>query len=282
MVLHYEVAGRHYDHPLVHATVAGKPAMMLVDTGAASHVLAGWLARKAGLSLKKRGDLGADHAGRTIAELRVDHPQLSVDDWGDLPDEPTLATEVPAFFEDLGIGGFLSPQHLVEGDDGAVVLDFPAGEMRASHYEQAVFKMGRHGSSLTPNGVYVCDDQSSAIHGLAFVLPGNVEGTDVGLLVDTGAEHSDLLAASTAGKALASRSIPSSERLYAAAEPPRRADGEGGAGERGRFRRPRRHRAHSGGGRPVLPAGRGRLDGCAAGLRAGAREKGMAGRCETR
>jgi hypothetical protein len=111
-ILHYEVNGRHYDHPLVQATLAGERTMMLVDTGAASHVLAGWLARKAGLSLKKRGDVGADHAGRTIAEFRVEHPGLAIDGWGDLADEPALAAEVPAFFEEFGIGGFVSPQHL--------------------------------------------------------------------------------------------------------------------------------------------------------------------------
>ena len=129
---------------------------MLVDTGANSHVVAGWLARQVGLPLKKLGDLGSDHAGRTIATYRVERPRMTIDDWGAVPDGPMLATEVPPLIEHLGIGGFVSPQRLVEGEGGAVVLDFVAGEMRASQYDEAVHRLGRHGSSIAPNGGRVC------------------------------------------------------------------------------------------------------------------------------
>ena len=141
---------------------------------------------------------------------------MAIDDWGAVPDGPMLATEVPPFIEELGIGGFVSPQRLVEGDGGAVVLDFVAGEMRTSRYEGAVHKLGRHGSSLAPNGGRVCEDDASPIQGLAFVIPANVEGRSVDLLVDTGAQRSDLLVSSGAGKALAPRSVANKEQLYAA------------------------------------------------------------------
>jgi hypothetical protein len=216
VAFHYELKGRRFPLPLVHGTVAGTATWMLVDTGANSHVVAGWLARQVGLSLKKLGDLGSDHAGRTIATFRVDHPQVTIDDWGAVPDGPMLATEVPPLIEELGIGAFVSPQRLVEGDGGAVVLDFLAGEMRRSPYDDAIHKLGHRGSSIAPNGGRVCEDDASPIQGLAFVLPASIEGRPVDLLVDTGAQRSDLLATSAGGKALASRGVANKEQLYAA------------------------------------------------------------------
>jgi predicted aspartyl protease len=216
VVLRYELRGHRFPLPLVHGSVAGTPTWMLVDTGANSHVVAGWLARQVGLPLKRLGDLGSDHAGRTIATFRVDHPQVTIDEWGAVPDGPMLATEVPPLIEELGIGGFISPQRLVEGNGGAVVLDFVAGEMRGTHYDDAIHKLGRGGSSIAPNGGRVCEDDASPIQGLAFVIPANVEGRSVDLLVDTGAQRSDLLVSSSAGKALSARSVPNKEQLYAA------------------------------------------------------------------
>jgi predicted aspartyl protease len=213
---HWELKGKHFPLPLVRGTVAGKATWMLVDTGANSHVVAGWLARQVGLPLKRLGDLGSDHAGRTIATFRVDHPQMAIDDWGAVPDGPMLATEVPPLIEELGIGAFVSPQRLVDRDSAAIVLDFVAGEMRQSDYEGAVKRLGHHGTSLAPNGGRVCEDNASPIQGLAFVLPGTIEGRAVDLLVDTGAQRSDLLASSAGGKALAARSVANKEQLYAA------------------------------------------------------------------
>ena len=212
----WELRGKHFPLPLVHGTVAGTPTWMLVDTGANSHVVAGWLARQVGLPLKKLGDRGADHAGRTIATYRVDHPQMAIDQWGTVPDGPMLATEVPPLIEQLGIGAFVSPQELAAGDGGAIVLDFPGGEMRAAAYDDAVHKLGHRGGSLAPNGGRVCEDNATSIQGLAFVLPATIEGHGVDLLVDTGAQRSDLLATSPAGKTLAARSTANNEQLYAA------------------------------------------------------------------
>jgi predicted aspartyl protease len=216
VTFHWELKGKHFPLPLVHGTIAGTPTWMLVDTGANSHVVAGWLARQVGLSLKKLGDLGADHAGRTIATYRVDHPQMTIDEWGAVADGPMLATEVPPLIEELGIGAFVSPQELASGDGGAVVLDFPDGEMHAAQYDDAVHKLGHRGGSISPNGGRVCEDDASPIQGLAFVLPASIEGRPVDLLVDTGAQRSDLLATSVAGKALAPKSIANKEQLYAA------------------------------------------------------------------
>jgi predicted aspartyl protease len=214
--LRYELGGQAFPIPLVHVRVAGKPTWMFVDTGSASHVLAGWLARRAGLSLKKRGNQGVDHAGRTIAEFRVENPHVSIDGWGAVADGPMIATEVPPFYEEHGIGGFLSPQQLVAVEGDAVVLDLVAGEMRASRYDEALHKLGHHGSSLAPNGTRLCEADADPTPAPVFIVPASVENRAVDLLVDTGSERSDLLATSGAGKALSSRSVPNKEELISA------------------------------------------------------------------
>jgi hypothetical protein len=213
--LRYELNGRPFPLPVVHGTVSGQATWMLVDTGANSHVIAGWFARKAGLTVARLGDVGTDHAGRTIATSRADHPNVVLDEWGPLGDGPMLVTDVPPIIEKLGIGAFISPQRLTEEGD-AVVLDLASGEIRAAYYEEALRSDILVGPSLVGAGARACEDTQSPIKGLAFVVPTSIEGQRADLLVDTGAQRSDLLVASPAGQALAVRSIPNKEQMYGA------------------------------------------------------------------
>ncbi len=210
--LHYELNGRSFPLPVVHGTVLGHPTWMLIDTGANSHVIAGWFAKKIGLPMFRLGDVGTDHAGRSIATFRVEHPKLALDDWGELDDGPMLVTEVPAIIEKLGIGAFVSPQKLNEEGD-AVVLDLVAHEVRAAYFDEA---SKGDGTPLLDAGARVCEDTQSPIKGLAYVAPANVGGSPAWLLVDTGAQRSDVLAGSIPGKTLAPKSIPNKEQMYGA------------------------------------------------------------------
>jgi predicted aspartyl protease len=98
-----------------------------------------------------------------------------------------------------------------------VVLDLPNHEMRAARWDDAVAALeALPGQELAPSGARLCEDTASTIHGLAFVLPGSVDGHGVDLLLDTGAHRTDLLTASRAGKVLAGRARPSKEQMYAA------------------------------------------------------------------
>jgi hypothetical protein len=142
---------------------------------------------------------------------------MTIDGWGAVAEGPMIAAEVPQFYENLGIGGFVSPQQLVREEGEAVVLDLAAGEMRASRYDEAIHKLGHHGSSLAPNGARLCEaPDADPLPAPVFVVPATVEGRAVDLLVDTGAERSDLLATSTAGKALSSRSVANKEQMIGA------------------------------------------------------------------
>jgi hypothetical protein len=213
--LRYEIHGRPFPLPLVTGTIAGQPVLMLVDTGANSHVIAGWLARKLGLGMKKLGDIGTDHVGKTIATFRVEKPEIAIDDWGPLAPTPVLATEVPDVIEKLGIGAFISPQRLVEEGD-SVVLDLAKGELRPAWWDEAHYELSASGVPLVIGEARACEETEGPIKGLAFVLPATVESQRVELLLDTGAQHSDVFTTSLAGQRLAAQSTVNKEPMYTA------------------------------------------------------------------
>ena len=213
--LRYELNGRNFPLPVVRGTVSGHPTWMLVDTGANSHFVAGWLARQIGMKPSALGSAGTDHVGRTIATYRVEHPGVAIEEWGALADKPMLVTEMPALFERLGIGAFISPQRLA-GEGDAVVLDLRGAEMREAWFDDAERALGTEGLALVGKGARLCEDTKSAIPGLAYVLRGAVEGAPVDLVVDTGAQRSDLLAKSAAGRALGARTVANQERMFGA------------------------------------------------------------------
>jgi predicted aspartyl protease len=214
-MLRFELRGREFPLPVVHGTIAGEPVWMLVDTGANSHVIARWVARKVGMPLRPLGDVGTDHTGRSVTTYSVEHPRVAIDDWGPLTDGPMLVTDVPEAIERLGIGAFVSPQWL-GAEDEAVVLDLRGREMHTSAFDEATRALEGHGRSLTVAPARLCEDMGSAIKGLAFVVQASVDGHAVELLLDTGAHRTDLLTTSRTGHKLEPRSLPSKEQMYAA------------------------------------------------------------------
>lgn len=214
----YEIRGRPFPLPLVTGTIAGHPVLMVVDTGANSHVIAGWFARQHGLTMKKLGDMGSDHVGKTISAFRIEKPDLTIDAWGPLTPGPVLATDVPYVIERLGIGAFISPQRLVEESD-AVILDLAQGEMRPAWWDDAHNELSlpdRVGVPLVLGETRACTETEGPIKGLAFVVPASVESQRVELLVDTGAQHSDVFTTSAAGQRLAAQSTVNREPMYTA------------------------------------------------------------------
>lgn len=213
----YEIRGRPFPLPVVRGTIAGHETLMLVDTGANSHVVAGWLARKLGLALKKLGDVGTDHVGKTISTFRIEKPELAIDDWGALEGGPVLATDVPDVIERLGIGAFISPQRLVEDGD-AVVLDLERGEIRSALWDDAHGELSASGTPmvLAEHAPRACEEKDGPIKGLAYVVPATVASERVQLLVDTGAQHSDLFTSSAAGQRLLAQSVGNREPMYTA------------------------------------------------------------------
>ena len=211
----YEIHGRPFPLPLVTGTIGGQPVLMLLDTGANSHVIAGWLARKLNLGMKKLGDIGTDHVGKTIATFRIEKPELAIDDWGPLAMTPVLATDVPDVIEKLGIGAFISPQRLVDEGD-AVVLDLAKGELRPAWWDEAHYELSATGVPLLLAEARACEETEGPIKGLAFVVPATVDSQRVELLLDTGAQHSDVFTTSIAGQKLVPQSVVNKEPMYTA------------------------------------------------------------------
>ena len=215
--LRYEIRGRPFPLPLVSGTIGGQPVLMLVDTGANSHVIAGWLARRLRIPMKKVGDVGTDHVGKTIATYRIDKADITLDGWGALATTTVLATEVPEVIEKLGIGAFISPQRLVEEGD-AVILDLAKGEIRSAWFEEAHYELSAKGEPLVLGSDQgrACEESEGPVRGLAYVLPATVEAQRVDLLVDTGAQHSDIFTTSAAGRKLVRASVGNKEPMYTA------------------------------------------------------------------
>ncbi|MBX3230509.1 MAG: aspartyl protease family protein [Labilithrix sp.] len=218
-LIRYDIRGRPFPLPVVTGHVAGQPVLMLVDTGANSHVIAGWLARKLGLPMKKLGDIGTDHVGKSIAAYRLDGVDIAIDDWGKLATTTLLATEVPPVIEKLGIGAFISPQRLEEEGD-AVVLDLAKGELRSAWWDESLREMADKGVRLFDvDQGRTCEDSEGPVRGLAYVMPSVIEQQKVSLLVDTGAQHSDVFIGSSAGQRLLPQSTPNKEAMYTASGP---------------------------------------------------------------
>jgi predicted aspartyl protease len=217
VALRFDLNGRKFPMPLVHGTVAGQPVWMLVDTGATSNIIASWLAHRVGLAMRALGEVGCDHAGRAMTVYTAEHPRATIDDWGVLAGGPMLVTDVPEAYQRIGIGAFVSPQWLAPDADDAVVLDLPNREMRTAPWDDAVKALeSLPGHEITSRPPRVCRDTASAIQGLEFVLPGSIDGHAVDLLLDTGAQRTDLLTTSRVGRALTGRARPSKEPTYAA------------------------------------------------------------------
>ena len=205
-----------FPSPMVRATVGGIETQMMVDTGANTHVITAWLARKAGLELRSAGDSGTDHAGRAIKAQRVDRPHIQIETWGAVREQPALVAEVPDTLERLGIGGFISPQQLATrsgSEDKYVVLDLERAEMRTATKEDLPKIEGR---VLGKGDARVCTDGSTPLRSRSFIVKGTAEGLGVDLLVDTGAPMTDLLATSAAGKAVLPRTTENKDEVYAA------------------------------------------------------------------
>lgn len=216
--IEYAINGKPFPLPIVKGTIAGQPVRMMLDTGANSHIVAGWFMRKAGLAGKKLGEGGTDHAGTAIETFRIDKPEIAIEGWGDTTATSVVATDVPKEIEKLGIAAFLSPQALATTSD-AVVLDLAGSELRASPWDDARAALANKTGwvSFLSSAPRLCEQDSGAIHVLSFVVPVTVEAQKVWLLVDTGAQHSDVFASSSAGKKLAPRSVAGKEGIFTAA-----------------------------------------------------------------
>ncbi len=198
--------------PLVHATVAGQPTWMILDTGATTHAVSGELARRGSLRQRDAGDGVEDHAGKVMAAGRADPSSIVVDGWGKLTggtgDLLVVEHAEGNLAATAGIGGTIAPVLLVDGRS-ALVVDLDRAELRYATEEDATRTLASRHHDLAGT-------TSSSCHGVVSIA-GAVDGNPVRLFVNTGASSSDVFLGGRVGTALASRSKPTTRRHDSAA-----------------------------------------------------------------
>jgi hypothetical protein len=190
--------------PLVRGSVAGKPTLMVVDTGTGGHVVAAWLARSLGLSTTKH-QATHDPSGRPVGLERLDEPHLVIDGFDALPDGPTGVVDLPAGFERAGIGAIISPQALASAS-ATVILDMPHGEMRRVRSSTLAASAAAEGTFEIERPV-VCVRDGGEFFNRTLTATAIIAGVSTVLEVDTGAVGSPffVLAQTEAGRNVLAR-----------------------------------------------------------------------------
>ena len=201
-VLHFEdIEGRPFPYPLVRGRVRGVDTRLIVDTGASHTVMDVWLLEQLGVELVGSAQPGEGHAGERVATMTARSPHLEIEGWGHVPGD-VLAARLPAVFRDLGLGGVVSPQSLASTGE-VVVVDLPAASLRMIARDEALSLGAPEGlGSVRPCRV------GGDPPGVVFIVEGLVQGQPARLVVDSGAEHSNVLAESAAGRRLVARAAP--------------------------------------------------------------------------
>ncbi|MEO7110956.1 MAG: retropepsin-like aspartic protease [Polyangiaceae bacterium] len=187
--------------PLVHGTIGGVPTWMIVDSGAGTHFVMGWMADRANVQTSPTKTVVTDHVRREMNVALADRSLIVIEGWGGLTPGELLVVDAPA--GGLGaknnIGIMLSPQTL--DDDRAVIFELDRGSIRTGTEADAVRALAARKVPVDPDDIAFCHD--------VFSVAANIDGHAVRLVVDTGASSTDLFSLSDAGRALAAHSASS-------------------------------------------------------------------------
>ena len=212
--LGFELGGQPFPSPLLRATISGRSTWLVVDTGTSYHALSEWIATDLALPFSS-SNTGRDHVGRDIRISVIDRATIATSDWRMLVDEPLLVADVPEPFRQLNLGGFLAPQFLAKGDGERVLLDLAHAEMQVVSRDDAALHLASRGGRFPIFGSRVCRASDSVPY-RTFAVPAYIEDEPVTLLIDTGAERTNLRVGSRAGQKLSLRSNGDLTRVYGA------------------------------------------------------------------
>lgn len=170
--------------PLVHGTISGEPTWMLLDSGAGTHFMSDWMAKRANVKQRKTRTEVADHARVTLNVTLADRSLITIEQWGRLIPGELLVVDGDegGIAARAGIGVVLSPQELE--DDRVVIMELDRGEIRTGTETEAVRALAARKVDFDPDDIEYC-------HGV-FSIAAKVEGEAVRLTVDTGSADTDL------------------------------------------------------------------------------------------
>jgi hypothetical protein len=97
--------------PMVAATIGGEATRFVVDTGSTDHILTIELARRLGLP-EEPGEEGIDSTGASVPSWSLGEVPIEIGATSHRL-QSVVAIAAPGPFEARGIGGAISPQHLV-------------------------------------------------------------------------------------------------------------------------------------------------------------------------
>ena len=212
MRLHYDesLAKAGFPSPVVEATVGGKKAWFLIDTGAATHVITSWFVNSAGLKTSddlKTGDdtvtaTASDATGKKVAFSFVSNITIVIEEWGNLDIPTILVVNFPPDFKDANIAGILSPQLLADADK-SVVLDLRTPEMYIERFDVAVRRLEAKAMGTSENPLRPIGTRETPVPNLVFVIPVKVGNNDALLILDSGANRTKIAEDRPVGKAFA-------------------------------------------------------------------------------
>ena len=192
--------------PIVEGRLAGVPALFVLDTGAGTHTLASWLAKKAGLKTQRTELKVRDAAGRSVDLSLVHGVRVAINGLGVFTFPDAVVAEFPPFFEEEGIGGALSPQLLPPA--GQAIVDLPASRARLEGAAVATRAARGLPLALAEHGMAGCTDLAAPLANFFFQVPVVVDGEDLLLTLDTGAGRTGIHELSAAGPKLKPRAVP--------------------------------------------------------------------------
>lgn len=208
--LRFDLDGDDFPSPLVDVIVSGQPTTMIVDTGATHQVVASWVAEQVGPTKASAGDVGLDHAGKTLSLARLPDAKIAVSGWGPIDASNAVVVALPDVLKRRGIGGVLSP-HALAAEGRAVVLDLRKGTMTDAPLDDAVRALDAEPGERVDGEVKSCGPGGGALP----YVRATVGGTAVEAQIDTGATQTTVRAGSEAAKGLAGRAKGASSAVVA-------------------------------------------------------------------
>ena len=158
--------------PVVEATIGGKPTLLVLDTGAPETTLQTWFVKS--LELEPTAA-----EGHQVIELPLQvGGQSTTSKWPLVEDDPHR--------RELGIGGTLSPQHLLS--KGAVAIDFPRKRLLALDGKANGWLLWL--DERSPKGQVEALPRAAPFDGRLHVMTSVGDGSEVATEIASGEAHS--------------------------------------------------------------------------------------------
>ena len=210
--------GDRFPSPLVRGSVAGRPTLFIVDTGAQVSVVDATLASLVHLALAP-ATAAKDPSSTVVAIERTQRPSLALEGWGPVTDRPAAVLPLPPELTKLGIGGIVSPQAIVE-HGREVLLDLVNNELRSTVAGEAEpsASFGK-GYALPLPRIDVCRYEDSGFSARSLVVTATIDGIRSVIELDTGASGTFAVSDSDLGRKLSSHPNAARAKALGAAGP---------------------------------------------------------------